>query len=309
MFLVSGTDKASAVEGGLGAYLLGSRDTLAGIVPPPGTYVSNDFIYQRGSLSDVSVGGVPVVSADVEVFIYKTSFTHVFDTELWGGSPALNMDIPFAHAKIGFSGPLASGIDDDETGLGDISVTGMVGWHSDKLHWSLGTTVFLPVGKYDTATVDIPAREIDALSTGKNVWAIQPTIAGTYLDPETGLEFSGALGVLFSEKNDATDYQTAPQLNLEVAALQHTGSGFAFGLSGYVYRQLSDDSGSGAAATKAALGTSSLQAEVYGVGPVITFTGKVLGNPLNFKLKYTHEFGAKRRIESDTLWLKATYSF
>ena len=28
---------ANAVEGGNGAYLLGSRDSLAGIVPPPGT--------------------------------------------------------------------------------------------------------------------------------------------------------------------------------------------------------------------------------------------------------------------------------
>ena len=31
---------ALAVEGGIGAYFMGTRDTFAGIVPPPGTYLS-----------------------------------------------------------------------------------------------------------------------------------------------------------------------------------------------------------------------------------------------------------------------------
>ena len=35
--LLLSSGDAIAVEGGTGAYLLGSRDSLAGIVPPPGT--------------------------------------------------------------------------------------------------------------------------------------------------------------------------------------------------------------------------------------------------------------------------------
>jgi hypothetical protein len=66
---------AAAVEGGLGAYLLGSRFSLAGVVPPPGFYVTNDFVTFRGSVADVAIGGIPVESADLTSYIYKLALT------------------------------------------------------------------------------------------------------------------------------------------------------------------------------------------------------------------------------------------
>jgi hypothetical protein len=212
---------AAAVEGGLGAYLLGSRFSLAGVVPPPGFYVTNDFVTFQGSVTDVAIGGIPVQSADVTSYIYKLSLTQSFDTVLWGGTPAINVNIPVATARLDFTGPFGSGIDDDETGLGDVAITPIVGWQKGNLHWLVAATLFAPTGKYDTTTVDLAEREIDALSIGKNVWGLQPVVAATRLNPETGHELSGAASVVFSTKNDATDYQTAPQLNVEVAALQH----------------------------------------------------------------------------------------
>lgn len=300
---------ALAVEGGTGAYLLGSRDTLAGVVPPPGFYLGNDFVSMNGSVENIAIGGIPVFGADSDVFIYKLSLTQVFDATLWGGTPALNLNIPYADAALTFTGPFAGGIEDSETGLGDVTLTGLVGWHEGPKHWSVGLSVYAPVGGYDTATIDLLARRIDAVSLGKNVWSVQPVVAGTYLDPSNGREFSGAASILFSERNDATDYQTAPQLNLEAAVLQHLPSGLAFGLQGYVYEQLGDDSGAGAETIKLALGAESLQARVYGIGPMVTFSGKVFGKTASFKLKYTHEFGAKRRFESDVLWLNAGFAF
>jgi hypothetical protein len=40
---------ALAVEGGIGAYFMGTRDTFAGIVPPPGTYLSFTYDYLRAT--------------------------------------------------------------------------------------------------------------------------------------------------------------------------------------------------------------------------------------------------------------------
>ena len=58
-------------------------------------------------------------------------------------------------------------------------LTGMVGWHDGMRHWNTGATVFAPVGQYDPATINPATRQADVLSIGKNVWAIQPFVAGT----------------------------------------------------------------------------------------------------------------------------------
>jgi hypothetical protein len=59
---------------------------------------------------------------------------------------------------------------------------------------------FLPVGNYNVANVDVATRTFDVLNIGKNRFAFDPTISRTYLNPETGLELTGALGVTISAK-------------------------------------------------------------------------------------------------------------
>lgn len=305
-----------AVEGGLGAYLLGSRTTAAGIVPGPGSYLGLDLVTSSGSVDGLSLGGLPIrADTDLDVTFAKFSYTYVLDTSLWGGTPAFNLNVPIVlDANLTFTGvtpPLVGvPISDSASGIGDITITPMVGWHSGMLHYSAGLSVFAPTGSYSTASVDVPGRTINALNTGKNIWSFQPVFAVTHLNPETGLELSGAASLLFSTRNNATDYQNAPALNLEGTVMQHLPSGWAFGLTGYAYQQLGDDSGSGAAATRAALGASSLQARVFGAGPMISYSGATLfGQQASFQLKYFTEFGAKRRFESDTLWLNMSLVF
>ena len=306
--------QAMAVEGGTPAYLLGSRDSFAGIVPGPGTYVGMDFITFSGEIAGLSLGGLPIkADTDVDVNLVKLSITHVFDAQLWGGTPALNFNLPILDASIGFqavTGPIAGAdIEDDTSGVGDITITPMVGWHRGMLHYSAALSIFAPTGDYSTASIDIPGRSISALSNGKNVWSMQPVFALTHFNPTTGLEFSGATSLLFSEKNDATDYQTGTAFTLEATVMQHLPSGWALGASGYWYEQLEDDSGTGADNTRNALEADSLRARVFGLGPVVTYSDELFGKPVTFKMKYFKEFGAKRRFESDVLWLNATFTF
>jgi hypothetical protein len=120
----------------------------------------------------------------------------------------------------------------------------------------------------------------------------------------------GAACLLFSTRNKTTEYQNAPALNLEGTFWKHMKSGWAFGASGYAYQQIGDDTGSGADATRAALGASSLKARVFGLGPMITYSGSTLfGAEASFRLSYYKEFGAKRRFESDVLWLNIFQTF
>lgn len=315
--LVASTGSPSfAVEGGAGAYLLGSREGFAGIVPGPGTYVGVDLVHTEGVIQGLSIGGLPIrAESDLKVSFTKLSVTQVLDAELWGGTPAFNINVPFVlDASLSFIGqtpPIAGvPIEDTTSGIGDTTLTSLVGWHHGNLHYSAALSVFAPTGSYSTATIDVPNRTINALNTGKNIWSFQPVIAATYFDPSRGLEFSGAASFLFSTRNKATDYQNAPALNLEAAVMQHTKSGWAFGLAGYAYTQIGDDTGSGADATRAFLGVNSLRAQVFGAGPVISYSGAtIFGKDATLKLKYFTEFGAKNRFESDTLWFNLAFSF
>ena len=188
----------------------------------------------------------------------------MFEGQIWGGTPALNLNIPIVDASLDYVAarpPVLAGrqITDTTNGIGDITVTPMVGWHRGNLHYSAAFSIFAPTGAYQTANVDLSTRTIDALNTGKNRWAFQPVVSMTHFDPKTGREFSGATSILFSDKNDATDYQTAPAFTLEGTAMQHLANGWAFGLSGYYYQQLSDDSGVGADVTRAFTGKDLLR--------------------------------------------------
>lgn len=307
--------EASAVEGGTGAYFLGSRDTLSGIVPPPGTYLSTTYDNFSGEVEGISVGGLPVrANASVDLDLVRLGWTQSFRGRLWGGQPAFNLNVPIPNVSLSYTAvtpPFAGAqVNDTSSGIGDLSLTGLLGWSSGNLHYSAGLTLYVPTGDYDVATISVPTRSIEAVSVGKNVWSLQPTFAATWLNPETGFEVSGAASFLFSTKNNDTDYQTAPAFQFESAIVQRTKSGWGFGLTAYAYQQLSDDSGTGADLTRAFLAVDSLEARVYGVGPLLVYEGaKLFGSDVSLKAKYVSEFGAKRRLESDVFTFSLSLVF
>jgi hypothetical protein len=118
---------ANAVESGIETYLLGSRDSMAGALPPPGTYLNNDFQYYSASAPSISLGGAAIVDPKLNVLVYKFNLTHVTKLSLWGGSLAFNVNVPVAKGKLRASGEVNSGLSgnlqDTQVGLGDITFT------------------------------------------------------------------------------------------------------------------------------------------------------------------------------------------
>ena len=305
---------AFAVEGGAGAYLLGSRDLMAGFVPPPGTYLSMDGIYINGSAPVLSIGGQIVTEPDIDAFVFKLNGTQVFDGSVMGGRFALTVNVPVARAKLEAQADVALlkdtfNVTDEQFGMADITVTPSLGWSNGHLHSSFGVSFYLPTGQYSTAEVKPGQGVYDVLSTGKNKFAVDPTVSLTYLNPENGFEMSGALGVTISAENEATDYLTAPELHLEMTAAQHLPSGFVLGVTGYGYQQLGNDSGSGAESFQNAVDAKSLQARVFGAGPILQYNTKVGELPVSLEGKFIQEFGAKRRLESQVFWFTAGAAF
>ena len=92
------------------------------------------------------------------------------------------------------------------------------------------------------------------------------------------------------------------ELHFEGTIAQHLSNGLVLAATGYAYQQLANDSGQGAENMQNALGAESLQARVFGVGPLIGYSTKVGDFNVSMKLKYIYEFGAKRRLESNVVW-------
>ena len=59
----------------------------------------------------------------------------------------------------------------------------------------------------------------------------------------------------------------------------------------------------------AATSAESLQAQVFGVGPIITYNTKIGDRSVSLKLKYLSEFDAKRRFESDVIAASFSINF
>jgi hypothetical protein len=270
-------------------------------------------LHLDGQVPYLAIGGIVVTQATTKATVSKFNFTHSFTEPLWGGQPFITLTVPYVSGQLGFSSALGKfpdqSFENDKSGFGDITVTPSLGYHSGNAHWVYAASIFAPTGYYKKATLDIPARSIDALSFGKNRWAIAPTVAYTWFNPKTGFEVSASGLVTFSANNTATDYQTAPEAVLEATVMQHLKSGFAFGLTGYGYKQLGEDSGSGADALKAATNAASLQAQVFGIGPIITYSTKIGGRSVSMKLKYLTEFDARRRFESDVIAANFSINF
>lgn len=316
--VVSASERAAAVEGSFATYLLGTRDLVMGVVPPPGIYVSNDTVFYSGDLSAAtSLAGAIVSDANLKLTLNKSVITAVSPGQLLGGSVGMSLQFPVIDGSIdatGFAtvgGTTISGNIDagSANGLGDIVVVPMIGWHSGKFHYSFATPLYFPTGDYRTATINVPDRSVDAANPGKNRFAVEPTFALTYLDPAAGHELDMAIGVTFSQENDATNYKSGAELHFEFTAAQRFATGWALGVTGGVYQQLEDDSGAGADALKAVVLTDDLKARFYALGPVVSYQTKIEGVGMTLTGKYLKQFGAENHFEGESGWLRLGLAF
>lgn len=291
------SSQAQAAEGALGFYLLGSKTTMGGYLPGPGIYGSlSNYGYSGNADIDYANAGV-IVSGDIDAKAYLPlpTILWVTDAKVAGGNLAFSATAPIGYKKLNadalLTGPrgnqLAVDFEKDNWAFGDPVLGASLGWHSEKLHYSVGTLVNIPVGQWEFG---------NPVSIGFHRWAIDTTAAITYLNPKTGLEFSGAAGVTFNIKNDDTDYKTGTELHFEGAAMQHLSHTASIGLHGYAYKQVSGDSGSGAK-------LGSFKGQVFAIGPAVDYTFKIGKTPVVTNLRYLHEFGAENRMKGDAAYL------
>ncbi|WP_186818129.1 SphA family protein, partial [Skermanella aerolata] len=159
--------------------------------------------------------------------------------------------------------------------------------------WTGSLSVVVPLGTYETSKT---------INVSLNRYAIDPTVGVTWLNPQTGLEVSGALGYTVSFENDKTDYDSGDEVHVEAAVAQHFPSGLALGLAGYGVWQVTGDSGTGAV-------LGDFKGRAIGLGPMASYNFDVAGYKLSANARYYHEFAVAKRFEGDTGFLQVSFKF
>lgn len=293
-------DRVEAAESATGFYLLGSKTSMAGFIPPPGTYVSNTNYYYAGSADvDLNIGGLTLSGGiDADVYINMPTALWVAPEKVLGGNLALNLtgvvgwkDVEANATVSGPGGGTITGrIQNDDWHFGDPVLGAALGWQEGKWHWSVGTLLNVPIGYW---------KQGDITNIGFNRWALDVTGAVTWLDMARGVELSAAAGFTFNGENPDTNYKTGTEFHLEAAAVQNFSKSFGIGINGYYYDQITGDSGAGAV-------LGDFKGRVAAIGPVVNFNFEICKIPVSTSLKYFHEFDVENRLEGDSGFLTLT---
>ena len=296
--ITAGANVADAAEGGSGFYLLGSKGSLAGILPPEGVFFTNDSYFYSGEISDSvkfpTIGGELAVGVEADAFVNISTLLAVTPYEFLGGRLAFGLAVPYAHQDVGADVTFDlngnklfnDSLSDTDHAFGDPVLVGAIGWSSPLWHATLFNTVNVPIGSWSEGAL---------ANAGFNRWAYDATLATTYLDPSTGFEFSFSPGITFNGENLDTGYRTGTEFHVEFAAMQHFSEQFALGIGGYHYDQLTGDSGTA---------PSDFKGRVSAIGPALNWNFQLGALPVSFKAKYLHEFSTDNRTEGEAVFFQ-----
>jgi hypothetical protein len=145
----------------------------------------------------------------------------------------------------------------------------------------------VPVGSYELGRL---------ANIGTNHWSLDAGGGYTYLNMETGREFSAVAGLTYNFENPDTNYQNGISSHLDLAASQFVSEQMHIGLVGYIYYQLTDDSGTGAV-------LNDFESQVIGLGPQLGYFFNMGKKQAYLNVKGFWEVDAKSRPEGWNAWV------
>ena len=204
------------------------------------------------------------VKADVPLELVAPQYT--FATPVLGGQAAVYLMGGYGRNDTNLTGMLngtltppgtsfMKSIDrtDIQWGFADLIPMVTLKWNQGVNNWMIYGTGDIPVGAYDSTRL---------ANIGIRHGAVDAGVGYTYFNPQTGHEFSAVLGFTANLENYSTHYTNGVDMHLDWGASQFLNKQDMIGLVGYVYRQISCDSGSGDH-------VGCFESQVIGIGPQI----------------------------------------
>lgn len=290
---------AHATEGGIGRPITGQQIMpYAGVVPPTSDWiVSLSTIYYQGSLGATKT--LPVAGTVTSGLNYQVVYTIANLVKTWGITAggwnfASSFGVPFQYTNASsFRGMLPN---DHATQFADIFFSPVVaGYHLTKTdHIALSVQMYAPTGAYNSTRL---------ANAGQNTWTFTPTLAYTHLIPSQNIELSLNYGLEFYTGNDQTHYHNAPVSVLDLLALKRFASGWGIGVVGGYIQQIGNDTGGLAQLTGGTQGHS------VGIGPMVTWAGKIDKTPVSANLRWVNEFNTSNRPKGNAVELSISATF
>jgi hypothetical protein len=282
---------AMADEGGVSFWVPGFFGSLAAVPQQPGWSLAS--IYYHTSVSaggdvalarEFQIGRVPSnLTANLNASLNATGDlgfaipTYVFATPILGGQASASMVAAYGTTSTSLAGTLtgalslpgggsipffrSDSISATAWGFADVIPQFALRWNAGVNNYMAYVTGDIPVGVYNSSSL---------ANLGIGHGAIDAGGGYTYFNPGTGHEFSAVLGFTYNFMNQATQYQNGVDMHLDLGASQFVSKQVLLGAVGYVYDQLSCDSGSGDR-------VGCFESRVAGIGPQIGYIFPVGG--------------------------------
>ena len=295
---------ASAEEGGSGHYAPGATADFIDALPGKPAWVFADaFTYYHGDATPpIDFAGKTTLNAHAT--LYADSIFALYETPLTllGGNYAVGTVIPYVWLKVDANiksiGPINPKQSDSTSGLGDIELLPfMLGWtNALDMKYDVRLGIYTPTGAYEKGQL---------ANAGRNYWTFEPALSFSWLSTKIGTEFTAFGGFDVNTENDATHYQSGTSFHLDGTVAQHLPlfGGFAgIGVEGFIYEQITADSGSGAT-------LGSFEGHTYGVGPVASYAHKIGKVDFAGEVKWLPEVDVQKRLQGDYVWVKVGIVF
>jgi hypothetical protein len=316
MFGCLGTS-AKADEGGVSVWLPGFFGSLAASPLQPGSSLTSIYYHTTVSAGsdvakarEITTGRIPVTlnanlsaSIDARADLAIALPTYTFATPVFGAQATVGVMGVYGRTSTSLAGTLSGSlstplgtlpfsrfdsITDAVTGFGDVYPLATLRWNNG-VH-NVMTYVFgdVPVGAYDSTRLS---------NIGVGHGAIDIGGGYTYLNPQTGHEFSGVLGFTYNFANQSTQYQNGVDMHFDWGASQFLTKQFLVGAVGYVYTEVGCDSGSGDR-------VGCFQSQVVGAGPQLGFIIPLTSETQGYlNLKSYWEFASQNRPAGWNGWV------
>ena len=295
---------ARAAEFGTGVYVLGYQSSLAGYQPDPGFYLRNDFYIYQGNAKILPFSGRVEADLRNRFITDLIAATYVTPLEIIGAHYAfglvwssvtnsflkgnLQFETRFPRLNQFLDRRLDGSKEGDYTGVSDLQVMPInLGWHLGQFHIMAFGSFYAPVGSYNSDR---------RLNTGFGRWALDPNLAVTWLHPKYGQEVSISMGYTINFENPAPQYRTGNEFHLEYFLGQHLPKGFAVGLAGYIYNQMTADTGPGAT-------LGAFHGQTIALGPCLIFNSKIGDHAIGLNARYYNEVKVKNRFDGQSFFL------
>ena len=272
----------NATENGLDTFGLGAEGIAAGALPPAGVYLLN--YYQNYHASEFK-DGPDNFHADVNVYIPRLVW--MTPQHIAGGQLGLYAAQPLVDLRLN-----VMGMSDSNSGLGDLIIGSMLGWHKGNHHSVAALEGVLATGDYEDAN---PQRPVVA-NLGKNYNTIRPIFAYSYLQPQ-GWEFSTKMSYGFNSENDDTNYQSGDYFAGDYAIGYQLNDQVKLALEGYVFKQTTDDEVNGVS-----IGN---KGQALSFGPAIQYKR----DNWSLEAKFLKETEVEHRPEGHSSTLKLVWAF